>query len=197
MSNLAPIYLKDAIAAYNEADRRHARLTIAVSLAAEQWAIELMQSGGGSKSKAAATVRSFLAIELGGKSKVSRFLNVAKFVAMVDSENLTLEGIPSQGMLFAILPVINEARKSGRQLPLPELLADAATLTVQEFNKKWRGARLPNKRVVGIAEVLCFVQATSNPSQLRQIADAVLRRKEAILRTTKVASSQLFSGATL
>ena len=190
-----PDYVVSAIDAYRGAARQHARRTVAVALAAAEWAEELAV-GAGSRAQARRVVRQYLVDALGNSGLASRYLAIAQLADLAEAEDLRLDGIKSQGVLLAILPVIARADKNGAAIPLQELLSDAASMTIDEFRAKWRYAasrRINKPSQCGFSAVCDWIVATAAPEELLEIRALICMRLEDLAAVADASTAEVTS----
>jgi len=164
-----PNYVSEAADRYIGCGTRHAHATIALSLAAGEWCQEIQSGVYGVVPKdttAQRIVREFLLRRVRDKGLASRYLAIARLAGMAEAQHLKLDGIRSQGTLFAALPIIRRAELDGTPLDLRALLDDASTMTIGDFRAKWNPSS--RRRKLSLHVIEAWIAATDKYDLLQQ-----------------------------
>ena len=120
------------------------------------------------------------------KGTASRLFAIGRLCDETERLELTLDGIRSQGTLFALTAVFTQARKRGVDFPLEEAITDAEHLTIVDFRIKWKELLGRVERdSLPVGHILRWLQKIDDEASLHSIAQATADR------LSKVASSQL------
>lgn len=175
-----PSYVSQAADTYIASGTWQVHATIGLALAAGEWRRELEAGIHGKlppESRPVQIVLHYLLQSTRDKSLASRYLAISQLAELAEAQNLTLDGIRSQGTLFAILPVIRRAKSRGIAISLSDVLQDAARMTIAEFRKKWTiASRLP--RPFDLGTVQAWIAATTNRDILKVFRDLIDERLE-------------------
>lgn len=183
-----PEYVNQAAERYMVCDTDHARRTIALSLAAAEWCQELMAGLYGSLPRTItgrAIVREFLLRTVQDKGLASRYLAISQLAVLAEAQHLKLDGIRSQGTLFAVLPVIHRANLQGTAVDLAALLDDARQMTIAEFRAKWSCGLRRRQNCLNIVQA--WIADTDRCDLLQHVRQLV---EERLYELGQVVSSQ-------
>jgi len=163
-----------------DAGKGHAVATIRLALTVGAYAEKLVAIGACSNQRIAEKrVRNQVHELLGKKDKplVSRLFGIVKMTEAFARENLSLTGVRSQGVLYAMLSVWKTARDSNR---LRELVDDAADLSIKDFRHKWSPSNGKHKQRpparASVEVVLDWVERSAGDDDLLRVWEAIEAR---------------------